>query len=133
MFKNREIRQLNISTSEGDIGILANHVPSIHQLVPGPITALSSSDQGEEETYYVSGGFVIVNPDAKVDVKALDAYPLDQFDWDRIQVGLKDAEAQLGKTSGKPFNDPERSSAVLQSEIYKSLAYTLDKFKTTQK
>lgn len=47
ILKAAEARQVNIKTSNGDMGILSNHVPSILQLIPGVIEIM-----GEKNTKY---------------------------------------------------------------------------------
>nr|WP_300307638.1 F0F1 ATP synthase subunit epsilon [Halomonas sp.] len=44
----------------GDLGILAGHTPLLTELAPGPVRVLT--EQGEEH-FYVSGGFIEVQPD----------------------------------------------------------------------
>ena len=45
----------------GELGILPGHAPLLTQLVPGPIRLVFS--QEKEEIFYVSGGFIEVQPD----------------------------------------------------------------------
>lgn len=45
---------------EGELGIHPNHAPLLTQLVPGPIRLIFS--QEKEEAFYVSGGFIEVQP-----------------------------------------------------------------------
>jgi hypothetical protein len=40
--KDFEATQVNLSSSEGDMGILADHVPTIAQLNPGVLEVISS-------------------------------------------------------------------------------------------
>jgi F-type H+-transporting ATPase subunit epsilon len=44
----------------GDMGIMPGHAPLLSALVPGPVRLLTQ--EGEEQVYYVSGGFVEVQP-----------------------------------------------------------------------
>src|SRR5690606_27883078 len=46
--------------SLGDLGILPGHAPLLTALIPGPIRLVKPG--GEEELYYVSGGFMEVQP-----------------------------------------------------------------------
>ena len=45
---------------EGDLGICYGHAPLLTSLQPGPVRIKKQS--GEEEIYYVSGGFLEVQP-----------------------------------------------------------------------
>lgn len=44
----------------GDLGIAPGHAPLLTQLKPGPVRVLKTG--GQEEIYYVSGGFLEVQP-----------------------------------------------------------------------
>ncbi|MCK0536869.1 F0F1 ATP synthase subunit epsilon [Alcanivorax quisquiliarum] len=48
------------SGSEGDLGILPGHAPLLTGLNPGPVRIIKQG--GEEEVFYVNGGFVEVQP-----------------------------------------------------------------------
>lgn len=55
-----EIEELVASGIMGDLGILPGHAPLLTELQPGPIRVIH--DGGEEENFYVSGGFLEVQP-----------------------------------------------------------------------
>ncbi len=56
-----DIEQLVASGMMGDLGILPGHAPLLTELQPGPIRVIH--DGGAEENFYVSGGFLEVQPD----------------------------------------------------------------------
>lgn len=45
----------------GDLGILPGHAPLLTELQPGPVRVIH--DGGKEEHFFVSGGFMEVQPD----------------------------------------------------------------------
>ncbi|MDF1628484.1 MAG: F0F1 ATP synthase subunit epsilon [Alcanivoracaceae bacterium] len=47
---------------EGDLGILPGHAPLLTRLKPGPVRIIKKQ-QEDEELYYVTGGFLEVQPD----------------------------------------------------------------------
>lgn len=51
---------LSASGEEGELGIYPNHTPLLTRLQPGPVRVLTQN--GEEEIFYVSGGFLEVQP-----------------------------------------------------------------------
>jgi F-type H+-transporting ATPase subunit delta len=81
LLKGKEVVQVNLSTTAGDVGILANHVPTVLQLKPGFCTLIADQTQ----KYFVSGGFAVVNPDSTLNINAVEAYTLDDID---LQVGV---------------------------------------------
>ena len=46
--------------SSGDLGVAPGHAPLLTNLIPGPVKITKQG--GEEELYYVSGGFLEVQP-----------------------------------------------------------------------
>src|SRR5690554_8234331 len=56
-----EVEQLVASGIMGDLGILPGHAPLLTELQPGPVRVIH--DGGQEENFYVSGGFLEVQPD----------------------------------------------------------------------
>jgi F-type H+-transporting ATPase subunit epsilon len=45
---------------EGDLGVMPGHAPLLTRLKPGPVRV--KTQNGEEEVFYVSGGFLEVQP-----------------------------------------------------------------------
>jgi F-type H+-transporting ATPase subunit epsilon len=46
--------------TEGDLGIMPGHAPLLTRLKPGPVRIVKQT--GSEEIYYVTGGFLAVQP-----------------------------------------------------------------------
>ena len=44
----------------GDVGVLPNHAPLLTDLKPGPVRVIKQG--GEQEVFYISGGFLEVQP-----------------------------------------------------------------------
>ncbi|MHB0775039.1 F0F1 ATP synthase subunit epsilon [Halomonas sp. WWR20] len=55
------VAQIVAAGKMGDLGILRGHAPLLTELQPGPVRVISES--GEEELFYVTGGFLEVQPD----------------------------------------------------------------------
>ena len=90
----------------GDLGIAMGHAPLITSLKPGPITLTKQG--GEKEVFYISGGFLEVQPNM---VKVL---------ADTVQRAgdLDEASAQEAvKAAEKALNEKAQTSttALLQS------------------
>lgn len=78
--------------SLGDLGIALGHAPLITELKPGPIRVIKQG--GETEVFYISGGFLEVQPNM---VKVLADTVLRAADLDEVaaQEALKAAEKAL--------------------------------------
>lgn len=55
-----EVEMVVAAGSEGDLGILPGHAPLLTGLKPGPVRIIKQG--GEEEVFYVNGGFLEVQP-----------------------------------------------------------------------
>ena len=57
-----DVEMVIAAGSLGDLGISFGHAPLLTSLIPGPVRLIL--DGGEEEVFYVSGGFLEVQRDA---------------------------------------------------------------------
>lgn len=55
------VEQIIAAGVMGDLGILPGHAPLLTELQPGPVRVIH--DGGDEENFYISGGFLEVQPD----------------------------------------------------------------------
>ena len=93
----------------GDIGVLPGHAPLLTDLKPGPVRVIKQG--GEEEIFYISGGFIEVQPNM-VKVLADTATRAKDIDEAAAQAAVKAAEGPAregrgfrlrfrGRTSGR--------------------------------
>jgi F-type H+-transporting ATPase subunit delta len=48
IFTSKDVVQVNVAAATGDMGILANHVPSIEALRPGMIEVIDSGNSSKK-------------------------------------------------------------------------------------
>lgn len=84
--------------SEGDVGIGYGHAPLLTALKPGPIRVIKQG--GEEEIYYISGGYLEVQPSVMI-VLADTAVRAEDLDEAKALQAKKDAEAALSAQSSE--------------------------------
>ena len=84
----------------GDLGIAPGHAPLITNLKPGPITLTKQG--GTQEVFYISGGFLEVQPNM-VKVLADTVQRAADLDEAQAQEALKAAENALN-TKGSGFD-----------------------------
>ena len=82
----------------GDIGIAPGHAPLITDLKPGPIRLIKQG--GEAEVFYISGGFLEVQPSV-VKVLADTVQRAADIDEAAAQEALKAAEPEIHRAAGK--------------------------------
>ena len=76
----------------GDLGIAYGHAPLLTELTPGPVRV--QPQNGEEEVYYVSGGFLEVQPGV-VSILADTALRANDVDEAAAQEAQREAQAAL--------------------------------------
>jgi F-type H+-transporting ATPase subunit epsilon len=79
----------------GDLGITLGHAPLITSLKPGPIR-LIKQDGAEEEVYYISGGFLEVQPNM-VKVLADTVQRAADLDEAASQLAVQEAQKALNE------------------------------------
>ncbi|KAJ2844614.1 delta subunit of the central stalk of mitochondrial F1F0 ATP synthase, atp16 [Coemansia brasiliensis] len=118
VMKNKEMNQVDMAAVSGDLGILADHVPTIEQLKPGVIDFIS--DSGSQK-YFVSGGFAIMNPNSVLNINAVEAFKLEDVDPQAVAANL--AESQRLVSSAK--DELTKEAAAIEVELYESLQSAL--------
>lgn len=91
------VELLVASGSLGDLGISYGHAPLLTSLEPGPIRI--KKQDGEEEVYYVSGGYLEVQP-GTISILADTALRASDIDEAAAQEAQKEAEHALANQSG---------------------------------
>lgn len=90
LYSESEVQQVNLPSVNGDLGILANHIPIVEQLRPGLLEIISKG--GETEQYFVSGGIATVQPGNKLTISAIEAFKPEQFDAQSVKDLISDAQ-----------------------------------------
>ncbi|KAK4547129.1 hypothetical protein LTR36_001350 [Oleoguttula mirabilis] len=119
IYKSQDVVQVNIPAESGEMGILANHVPSIEQLKPGLIEVIE--EQGGSKQFFLSGGFATVQPNSQLSINAVEGYPLEDFSADAVRNQI--AEAQ--KIAGGSGSEQDIAEARIELEVLESLQAAL--------
>ncbi|KAJ1820023.1 delta subunit of the central stalk of mitochondrial F1F0 ATP synthase, atp16 [Coemansia sp. RSA 2671] len=118
ILKGTEVNQVDMSAVSGDLGILADHVPTIEQLKPGVIDIISDSGSAK---YFVSGGFAIMNPNSVLNINAIEAFKLEDLDPQAVATNL--AESQRLASSAK--DEVTKEAAAIEVELYEAIQTAL--------
>lgn len=97
IFEGR-IEMLIAAGSLGDLGIGPGHAPLLTALIPGPVRLIK--DDGEEEVFYVSGGFLEVQRNV-VTLLADTALRADDMDEAAAQEAMAEAERAMQDASAE--------------------------------
>ena len=93
---------------EGDLGVMPGHAPLLTRLKPGPVRV--KTQNGDEQVFYVSGGFLEVQPKLVTVLAdtAERAQDMDQAEAERAKQHAK--EALEGKSAEMDYT---RAAAAL--------------------
>lgn len=114
LYEKQDVTQVNLPSTAGRIGVLANHVPSVEELTPGVVDVITGA---ETKSFFVAGGFATVTEGSELKVSAMDAYPLSAFNPQVVQTLL--AEAQKNAASG---DEEVAKQAKIELELLEALA-----------
>ena len=84
--------------SLGDLGIQYGHAPLLTGLIPGPVRVIKQG--GEEEIFYVSGGYLEVQPNA-VTILADSALRANDIDEAAAQKAQEEAQHAINNQAGE--------------------------------
>ena len=119
IFKSQDVVQVNLPAESGEMGVLANHVPSIEQLKPGLVEVVEES--GNSKQFFLSGGFATVQPNSVLSINAVEGYPLEDFSADAVRAQI--AEAQ--KVANGNGSEQDIAEAKIELEVLESLQAVL--------
>ncbi|KAI4247708.1 MAG: hypothetical protein L6R40_001294 [Gallowayella cf. fulva] len=122
IYKSTDVVQVNIPAESGEMGVLANHVPSIEQLKPGLVEIIEES--GGSKQFFcacgslcpleanLSGGFAVVQPGSQLSINAVEGFPLEDFSSEAVRSQV--TEAQKIATGGGSEQDVAEAKIELE-------------------
>ena len=108
----------------GELGINYGHAPLLTELKPGPIRIIK--DDGEEDIYYLSGGFIEVQP-YEIKVLADTALRADDLDEAAALEAQKQAEQAAENNTGELDYSRALAEAAAQLRTIQELRRKLGK------
>ncbi len=91
------VEMLIAAGQEGDLGVAPGHAPLLSALKPGPVRVIKQG--GEEEVFYVSGGYLEVQPNV-VTILSDSAQRAADMDEAAAMEAKQAAEKELANQSG---------------------------------
>ncbi|KAJ3240656.1 delta subunit of the central stalk of mitochondrial F1F0 ATP synthase, atp16 [Chytriomyces hyalinus] len=117
ILKDFEAIQVNIQSSEGDMGILADHVPTIAQLANGGVIEILAADN-KPRKFFVSGGFAIINPDSSLNINAVEAVPVEDLDAEAARKGADEASRKMNASGA---SEKDKAEARVEFELFEAV------------
>ncbi|KAG6816782.1 hypothetical protein H0H87_003045 [Tephrocybe sp. NHM501043] len=121
IFTSTEVVQVNIAAEAGDMGILANHVPSIEALRPGVVEVIETT--GASKKWFTSSGFATVHPNNKLTINVVEAAPLEDFSLEAVRTNL----AEALKVAAGSGSEADKMEARIEADVYETLQHALAK------
>jgi len=118
------VHMVTLTTAEGEMGILADHAPTLAELKPCVVSVYEAKETTEPSKYFVPGGFVVVNADSSASITAADAIPLEDIDFSLAKAKLDEANAEFAKP-GK--SDKELAESRIAVEVFSAIMQAADK------
>ncbi|KAI0085180.1 F1 complex, delta/epsilon subunit of ATPase [Irpex rosettiformis] len=119
IFSSADVVQVNLPAATGDMGILANHVPSIEAVRPGVVEVIESG--GASKKFFVSPGFATVHPNNKLTVNVIEAAPLDAFSAEAVRSNLQEA-LRVANGNG---SEKDKLEARIEADVYEAIQHAL--------
>lgn len=111
LYKETEASQINFRTTDGDRGLLPNHMPIVFMLV---ISRLELVNKGKREQYAIAGGMLhFDNNVATILVDAIESQ--EEIDIERAKAAKARAEGRISKPS--PNVDLKRAEVALHRAL----------------
>lgn len=90
-YKDTKVRQVDVPSYSGSLGILADHVPILAVMKPGVVTVFE--EDGSSKRIFVAAGTVTMNDDSSLLLLASEAVAVEDLDMAAAQKNLNEANS----------------------------------------
>ncbi|XGW08574.1 hypothetical protein V3C99_011137 [Haemonchus contortus] len=113
-YNNAVVKQVDVPTLAGMVGVLANHVPTIGVLKPGVVSV--TDNDGKVTKLFVSSGTMSMNIDGTCQVLAEEVVKVEDIDQAAARTELE--AAQRAAVEG---SDLAKAEALIRAEVAEAL------------
>ncbi len=110
-FYEGDVTMVELTTTEGNIGVYPNHIPLTAVVSPGVLTI---HEEGEKKQASLISGFITILPDSVTIMAEVAEWP-DEIDFKRAEEARARAERRL--TSGETELDTLRAEMALKRAL----------------
>uniref|UniRef100_A0AC34R3B3 ATP synthase F1 complex delta/epsilon subunit N-terminal domain-containing protein n=1 Tax=Panagrolaimus sp. JU765 TaxID=591449 RepID=A0AC34R3B3_9BILA len=114
-YTNKVVKQVDVPTLAGTVGVLAKHVPTIGVLKPGVVQVIELD--GNVKKMFVSSGTMSMNIDGTLQVLAEEAINIEDIDETKARHELEAAQRK-GAEGG---SEVDRAEAAIRAEVAEAL------------
>ncbi|EGT48206.1 hypothetical protein CAEBREN_24996 [Caenorhabditis brenneri] len=123
VFSDAVVKQVDVPTLAGMVGVLANHVPTIGVLKPGVVSVTTT--EGSVQRLFVSSGTLSVNIDGSCQVLAEEVLKVEDIDESAARAELESAQRASGE--GSEVARAEAQGSEKTTEYLESLNETTER------
>lgn len=105
---------ISATASTGEIGVMHGHTPLLASLKPGHV--IIKQEDGSEESIFVSGGFIEVQP-KHVTVLADTAIRAEELDRSMAEEAMREAQDALRSATGPDFKKAQLALAEASARL----------------
>jgi F0F1-type ATP synthase epsilon subunit len=118
---SQAVKRVTVPGEEGYFGVSKNQPPTLAQLKPGVVTV--EPVEGENEKFFIPGGFAFVHANNVLDISSPIGVHLDDIDVDELksQYAAATAARDAAESGSK-----EEAKAIVSVETFKSMAHALN-------
>merc|ERR1719384_2287506 len=114
LYAGADVTSVVVPGSMGEYEVTADHVPIVAELKAGMLTI--KHGDGEEEGYFVPGGFSLTHEGSTTDIVCPEAAKLDDLDPKAVTANYEAAKA---RASGAEAGSAESAEAEIELEVNK--------------
>ncbi len=111
VFYEGKASMIEFNTTEGEMGVLKNHIPMTVIIEPGILTI---TEEERPRNAALHAGFAVINPDSVMILAEIIEWP-EEIDENRAQEALKRAQDRISLKD--PDTDLDRASVALKKAI----------------
>merc|ERR1711906_33447 len=115
-----DVKSVIVPGSAGEYEVTAEHVPIVAQLKAGALTI--KREDGEDEKYFVPGGFSLTHEGSTTDIVCPEAVKVDDLDPDAVAANYEAAKARVAEAEA---GSAAAAEALIEVEVNKAMGGAL--------
>ena len=120
LYDGTNIKSVIVPGAMGEYEVTADHVPIVAELKAGMLTI--NFEDGEEEKYFVAGGFSLTHEGSTTDIVCPEAVKLDDLDPAAVS---KNFEAAKAKAASAEAGSVDAAEAMIEVETNRAMGGAL--------
>mmetsp|Transcript_7024 Transcript_7024/g.11755 ORF Transcript_7024/g.11755 Transcript_7024/m.11755 type:complete len:169 (-) Transcript_7024:40-546(-) len=120
LYDSVNVKSVIVPGATGEYEVTADHVPIVAEMKAGMLTI--NHEDGEEEKYFVAGGFSLTHEGSATDIVCPEAVKLDDIDGAAV---TKNFEAAKAKAASAEAGSIEAAEAMIEVETNRSMGNAL--------